>query len=249
MTIERFEILGTPVNCVDMDRAVALSDHLITHSQEANSILAVNPEKIITAQKNPLIASALHSAALCIPDGIGVVVAARMLGIRHISRVPGSELMPRLCELAAAKGYGIYLFGANESVNQRAAAALLAQYPGLNIAGRDNGYLPESEYPALIERINRSGAKILFVALGSPRQERWIETHRQQLTQVRICQGVGGTMDVIAGEVKRTPLFFRRLSLEWAYRLITQPSRIGRQKALPLFVIRFLYSLLARPRN
>lgn len=249
MTIERFEILGSPVNCVNMDKAVAIAEQMILHGQTANSILAVNPEKVITAQKNPQIAAALHAAALCIPDGIGVVLAARVMGIKHISRVPGSELMPKLCELAAAKGYSIYLFGGQESVNAKTAETLLKQYPGLKIAGRDNGYLSEQEQPALVERINRSGAQIIFVALGSPRQECWIEANKQKLQHVRICQGVGGTFDVITGDIKRAPLLFRRLNLEWAYRLITQPSRIRRQKALPLFIYRFLWSLRTQPRG
>lgn len=243
MTTEQIDILGVKVSCVDMQQAVAHAEQMVLHGTSAGSILAVNPEKIITAQQSPEIAAALGNASLCIPDGIGVVLAAKALGNRNIARVPGSELMPLLCALAAAKGYRVYLFGGQVSVNQRVAEALVRTYPGLIIAGRDNGYVPEDQYPALVQRINDSGAQLLFVALGSPRQERWIEAHRDQLRTVRVCQGVGGTFDVIAGEVKRAPLLFRKIHLEWAYRLLAQPSRIRRQKALPLFIYRFLRSL------
>lgn len=233
----RVKILGISVDCVDMDSAIQLTGDMIS-SERPNSILAVNPEKIITANKDREIFQALQNAALCIPDGIGVVVAAKLWGAKNIARVPGSELMPKLCELAARNGYSIYLFGGSETVNETAANVLLKTYPNLIISGRDNGYLAENQYDDLVNRINASKAQILFVALGSPKQERWIESHRDRLTNVRVCQGVGGTFDVISGQVERAPAAFRRLHLEWAYRLITQPSRAKRQIALPIFAYR-----------
>jgi N-acetylglucosaminyldiphosphoundecaprenol N-acetyl-beta-D-mannosaminyltransferase len=128
----------------------------------------------------------------------------------------------------------VYLFGAQESVNEIAAKELVRRFPGLTIAGRHHGYVDEQDMPDLIEAINRSGAAILFVALGSPRQELWMAQYRQQL-HVGVCQGVGGTLDVLAGHVRRAPGLFIRLNLEWLYRLASNPRRLLRQTALPRF--------------
>ena len=122
---------------------------------------------------------------------------------------------------------------------------ILAQrYPGLRICGRSNGYVPAELQADLVADINRSGAAILFTALGSPRQEMWIRDNAPLLTHVRICQGVGGTLDTITGKVPRAPVFFQRIGLEWFYRLMREPSRIFRAKAYPLFVFRVILSRL-----
>jgi N-acetylglucosaminyldiphosphoundecaprenol N-acetyl-beta-D-mannosaminyltransferase len=142
--------------------------------------------------------------------------------------------MPNLCNLAAQEGYGVFLFGAQEEVNKGSAEKLCQMYPGLKIAGRANGYLKEEDMPTLVKKINDSGAQILFVALGSPKQEQWIQKWYSQL-DVNVLQGIGGTLDTIVGKVKRAPPIFCKLGLEWFYRLITDPQRVRRQKALPIF--------------
>lgn len=240
MKPKRIEVLGVPVDCVDMTRAVAFVDESI-QAQRAVSILAVNPEKVIKAQSDATVMRLLSNAGLLIPDGIGVVLAARLFGLGKMQRVPGSELMPKLCELAALRGYKVFLFGASPEVNERAAQRLRETYPGLSVAGGRHGFVKEDEMPALIEHINASGAQIVFVALGSPRQELWIEKYAPQL-QAKVFQGVGGTFDVIAGSVKRAPWLFRKLHLEWFYRLVSQPKRLLRQTALP----KFAYQVLVR---
>ena len=176
-------------------------------------------------------------ARFCRISGDTIPISGEIGSCPQIStavRVPGSELMPKLCELAARKGYGVFLFGSKEEVNQESAEKLVQRYPGLRIAGRANGYLKEEEMPKLVGRINASGAKILFVALGSPKQEQWIQKWLPQL-DVGICQGIGGTLDTIVGTVKRAPPLFCRFGLEWFYRLITNPKRIRRQMVLPVF--------------
>lgn len=177
----------------------------------------------------------LQRAAVLIPDGIGVVAAARMLGLGQFNRVPGSELMPKLCDLAARTGRSVFLFGATPEVNERTAKVLRERYRGLKIAGAQHGYLTDDEMPGLIDRINKSKTDIVFVALGSPKQEAWIDRYLPQLN-VKLCQGVGGTFDVIAGHVKRAPAAFRAVHLEWLYRLMANPNRLARQSALPGFV-------------
>jgi N-acetylglucosaminyldiphosphoundecaprenol N-acetyl-beta-D-mannosaminyltransferase len=185
----------------------------------------------------------LSSATLLIPDGIGVVIAARWLGLGRFRRVPGSELMPNLCARAAAEGYSVFLFGARPAVNQAVAETLQRRYPSLVIAGRQDGYVEDAAMPALIDRINASGAAMLFVALGSPRQEAWMYTHAPAL-KVKVAQGVGGTFDVIAGRVNRAPPLFLALNLEWLYRLLREPRRLWRQRVLLIFAADILWRTL-----
>lgn len=234
MNKTRISVTGVPVDNVDMDGAVAHALEMLKQDQQC-TIFAMNPEKAIAARDNPELYQCLASAGLLIADGIGIILASRLHGIPFKSRVPGSELMPKLCEMAAANGYSVYLFGAKETTNQLAAEKLKQTYPELVIAGRHNGYVSDDEMPALIDDINQSGANLLFVALGSPKQEYWMSQYQAQLN-VTILQGVGGTFDVISGTVKRAPKFWRMLHLEWLYRLLSQPRRFIRQSKLPAYV-------------
>jgi N-acetylglucosaminyldiphosphoundecaprenol N-acetyl-beta-D-mannosaminyltransferase len=242
--MKRVKVLGVPVDCMTEDEPVNCVE-LAMRRQRPCSILAVNPEKVLRAQREPALLEALRSAGLLIPDGIGVVFAVHLLHLGHMSRVPGSELMPALCEEAAKQGRAIFLFGASPEVNEEVGRILPERYPGLRIAGRQHGYVKEGDMPVLIEAINSSRADILFVALGSPKQEYWIHRYLPHL-KVKVCQGVGGTFDVIAGRVKRAPLLFRLMHLEWFYRLLSQPSRIFRQTALPIFVYQVLKCKVTR---
>ena len=234
----RIEILGVPVDCVDMAGAVRYAESLLD-AQRVHTVLAVNPEKVMRAPEDPMLLRELQAADLLIPDGIGVVLAARLLGLGRLGRVPGAELMPEICARAAATRHSVYLFGAHESVNELAARELLRRFPGLMIAGRHHGYVSDQDMPGVVEDINSSKASILFVALGSPRQELWMGEFRDKLN-VAVCQGVGGTFDVIAGRVRRAPDVFIRLNLEWLYRLLSNPRRLLRQTALPRFAARVL---------
>ncbi len=239
---DRIEILGTPVDVVDGESCVVIVDSCIDQGKNC-FIVAVNPEKIVRARKNKALFNALCASTILIPDGIGVVIAARLLGLADMKRLAGADLMVRLCAHAARKGYGVFLLGASEDVNQRASEALLRQYPTLNIVGRQHGYISDEDMPTIVEGVQRSGAQILFLALGTPKQE--ILLHRYFMEAgVPVCQCVGGTLDVLAGRVDRAPAIFRRLGLEWAYRLMRQPSRALRQRALLVFVVEALRAWL-----
>jgi N-acetylglucosaminyldiphosphoundecaprenol N-acetyl-beta-D-mannosaminyltransferase len=205
---------------------------------EKSTIVAVNPEKLIAASKDENVKQLINSATYQIPDGIGVVLASKLKGGRITSRVTGIDMMERLIELSAKKGYRVFLFGAKEEVVKKAKENLEAKYPGLQIVGYSNGYV--NDYESLIQKINESNADILFVALGSPRQELWIKTYMNDLN-VKVLQGVGGSFDVFAGHVKRAPKLFRNLGLEWFYRLVTDPKRFKRQLALPKFLWKVLW--------
>jgi N-acetylglucosaminyldiphosphoundecaprenol N-acetyl-beta-D-mannosaminyltransferase len=239
--ISRVSILGVPVDVVDWPTSLAAVTALVQREGPPATVIAINPEKVMAAGKDARLLAQISAAGLLIPDGVGVVWAARYLGLGRMERVPGSEMMPAICALAASRGYKVFLFGAKEETNARCAEVLHTSYPGLLLAGRQNGYVDDEAMPALIATINASGADILFVALGSPRQELWMERYLPQL-RIKVCQGVGGTFDVIAGNVKRAPGLFRALNLEWFYRLVTNPGRAARQKVLPVFVWRVLKS-------
>ncbi len=235
MPVTRVDVLGVPVDCVTMETAVAVADDWVRNGSTPRTIFAVNPEKVIRAQRDETLMAGLRGSGLLIPDGIGVVLAARLLGLCGMQRVPGAELMPALCELAARRGYRIFLYGASEEVSTRVAAELERRYIGLKVAGRQHGFVPDADMPELVRRINACEAQLLFVGLGSPRQELWMDRHLPLLRSVRVCQGVGGTFDVLAGHVQRAPALFRRIHLEWLYRLLSQPKRLIRQTALPKF--------------
>ncbi|HXE98647.1 MAG TPA: WecB/TagA/CpsF family glycosyltransferase [Dongiaceae bacterium] len=245
ITLERLKILDTPVDVVDMAGALDFVDRYIAGADKPGYILAVNPEKVYALRENPFLKDFFQEAALLIPDGIGMVYAMRLLAGKKVSRVPGADLMQQICARSAGNGHRIFIYGATEEVNRGAVEELQNRYPGINIVGRANGYVKPEEMDALVERINRAGTDILFVALGSPRQEKWLHEHLPKLS-IKLAQGIGGTLDTITGHVKRAPQVFQSLGLEWFYRLASQPSRAGRQKRLPLFAWEILTAKLRR---
>ncbi len=231
----RVPILNLWVDPVTMGQALDAVTGFVERGTRVHSIFAVNPEKNFSVPKDPSLYESFKNADLLIPDGVGVVLAARLLHGLRLERVPGVELMHSICALSARRGYGVFIFGAREAVNEAAVNALRELYPGIRIVGRANGYLGEEAEAGLVERINRSGAQVLFLALGSPKQERWLARNAEQLTHIRVCQGIGGTLDTIAGTVRRAPDAWIRLGLEWLYRLLSDPRRLKRQSVLPLF--------------
>ncbi len=230
----RRRVLGVAVDAIDIKGATEIIRSRIKDGDSPGCVLAVNPEKVFLLRRNPDLLKFYDDASLVIPDGIGVVLALRLLYRNKVRRVPGVELMESICALSAEQGYRIFIYGAREGVNAAAVEMLCQRYPRLKIVGRANGYLDANEMSALVESINDSRADILFVGLGSPAQELWIQNNLPHL-RVKVCQAIGGSLDVIAGVVRRAPTFFRRFGLEWFYRLMHQPSRIWRQRVLPWF--------------
>ncbi|HET7580160.1 MAG TPA: WecB/TagA/CpsF family glycosyltransferase [Bacillales bacterium] len=198
-------------------------------------IIAINPEKIMKAQHSQAVRDLLNQATYPIPDGVGMIIASRLKRGQVKQRVTGIDLFLKICGLAQQEGHKVFLYGSQPGVAKETKARLERMYPGIHIVGTENGY--EKDDAKIVEAINGSGADILFVAKGSPLQEMWIRNHMQELN-VSIFQGVGGSFDVICGRIKRAPAGFRRLGLEWLYRLLNEPSRFRRQLALPHFLIR-----------
>ena len=206
---------------------------------EQSTIIAVNPEKVMKAEKNEELRELINSATYQIPDGVGVLLASKLKGGHIRSRVTGVDMMERLLKFAQTDGLRVFLYGAKEEVVQKAAKNIQEKYPGIAIAGIQNGYEKDSE--KVVQRINESKADLLFVAMGSPKQEIWIRENMGRL-HVSVFQGVGGSFDVFAGHVKRAPLAFRKLGMEWLYRLMKEPKRLKRQLALPQFLLKVLFS-------
>ena len=231
----RLKILNIWVDPFNKEEAICRVKGYLKTGDRPYSIFAANPEKNFSVPKDPVFYEAFKNADLLLPDGIGMVLAARILYGANLERIPGSEFIFDLCAIAANGKYGVFVYGAKENVNKKAVDELKRRYPELKIVGRANGYVDDAEMPELIERINASKAEILFLALGSPKQEKWFADHKDLIQNIKVCQGLGGTLDTIAGNVKRAPVIWRKLSVEWLYRLITDPKRIKRQKVLPVF--------------
>ncbi|MDO5308184.1 MAG: WecB/TagA/CpsF family glycosyltransferase [Planctomycetia bacterium] len=247
MTPPRYDALGLPVDALSYDQAVERLCDLATTPGPTRWACAVNPEKVMLARSDPELQSFISRAALAFPDGIGVVLACRMLYRAQIMRTPGADLMESVCAQSATRNITIFFFGSSEEVNAAAVAELQQRYPGMRAVGRQHGYLPPEEYDALVQRINDTHADLLVLALGSPKQERWIARYAPAL-RVNLCLGVGGTLDTLTGRVKRAPALWRRLYLEWFYRLARQPWRVWRQRRIfyyaALVGVRYLQILL-----
>ena len=237
---DRLKILKIWVDPVDRKEAIHRVKNILAIGTKPHAIIAVNPEKNFSFPKDVVLYDTLKNADLLLPDGIGVVLAARILYGVDLERVPGSEFIYDICEIASNGSYKVFIYGAKEDVNKKAVDELKIRFPDLKIVGRANGYVKESDMLDLIDRINASKAEILFLALGSPKQEKWYATHKNRLHHVRVVQGVGGTLDTIVGTVKRAPEIWCKFQLEWLYRLIKEPKRLKRQKVLPIFALMVL---------
>lgn len=232
---ETVEILGVKIDKVTEKDALSIAKGFL-RTEGVSKIYTPNPEIIMTANEDAEFMRILNEADLCTADGIGVVYGAKILGTPLSERVAGFDLTCRLLDYMKDTDDGVFLFGAKPGVAEIAKQKLMEKYPGLKVVGTNDGYFTENDIPVIIRKINESGARLLLVCLGAKKQEKWINDYKDELSSVRLCIGVGGTLDVFAGDVKRAPKIFIKLNLEWLYRLMKQPSRIGRFAALPKFV-------------
>lgn len=228
-------ILGVNIDRIDMGEAVENAVKLV--SEDGVSVIYTpNPEIIMEAYNDPAFAEVLNSADMCVSDGIGVVYGAKILKTPLKGRVPGFDLSLNLIKRMGRMNKSVFLFGSKPGVAEQAGRKLTDECPGLKIAGCRNGYFKPEDEAEIIDEINRSGADLLMVCLGAPKQEKWIHENKNRL-DVKLCIGAGGSLDVLAGTVKRAPDLFIKLNLEWFCRLCKQPSRIGRFMALPKFAM------------
>lgn len=227
-------VLGCRVDALDTRAAVERVVELVRRGGWY-SVVTLGTEMVVRAQKDALFRRFINESALSLCDTIGVLYAARLQGVRIPERVSGVDLIDPLCEALARERIPVYLIGGKGETAARAAAALALRHPGLIVAGTRDGYYPPNEIIALLEEMRGSGARVILVGLGSPRQETWIATYLPY-SGATVGIGVGGSLDVLAGNVQRAPAAWRRLNLEWLYRLFKEPQRWRRQLALPVFV-------------
>ncbi len=235
---KRLNILGVGVDICTMEEA---TDFLVSSMEKdgLTSVYTPNSEIILHAYKTPDYCEILNRGSLITADGIGVVYASKILGQALPERVSGFDLANKLLECAAPMGKTLYLFGGKPGVAERAAEKIVELYPGIKIVGFSDGYFDAEKEKEIVKDINEKSPDILFVCLGFPKQECWIDAHMD--IKAKVAMGIGGSLDVFAGEVKRAPLFFQKAGLEWFYRLIKQPSRFIRMLALPKFGLTVLF--------
>lgn len=232
------KILGVRVDEADRKEAETAVGQLIAAFRRGegscSQVVTINPEGVWLAKSDPELKQIIADAALVTADGSGILWAAEKLGTPLRERVTGIDLLERLCELAAAEGWRVFLLGAVEGVAKAAGEELCRRYPGLIIAGVDNGYFRDREGEVLGE-IAAAKADILFAALGMPFQEKWLHANRDKLN-CGVMMGVGGSFDVISGLVRRAPRWMQKLRLEWLWRLLSDPKRWRRYLVIPAFM-------------
>lgn len=204
------------------------------------SIMTPNPEMVMLAQENKELMNALRASDLVIPDGIGLIIASKIRNIGLLERVTGIDTMAKVLQICHEQQKNIFLLGGKPGRAKNAIENILNQYPGITSAGYYHGYFSEEENDKILGMINQQHPEVVFVCLGSPRQEIWIHKNRDRLN-CKIAMGAGGSVDVYAGEVKRAPDVYQKIGMEWLYRLIQEPSRIKRMSVLPLFLWKSLW--------
>lgn len=231
--MSRTDVLGVGFDNVTkaeaVERALALID-----AREGRYVVTPNPEIVMLAKENPALKEALAGADIVLPDGAGIVKGAAILGRPMKEKVPGIDFACGVMARLAERGGSVYLFGAKPGVAETAAETLRTKFPGLVISGTSDGYF--SDDGPIIEKIKDAAPDFLLVCLGAPKQELWMAKMSGKLL-VGLMVGLGGSLDVFAGTVKRAPEAWQKLDLEWLYRLLKEPRRIGRMMKLPLFVI------------
>ena len=238
--MQRGEVLGVPIDVLTEAQAIERIEWLL-QSGEQHQVATPNPEIILAARSDAEFLRILRGCSLNIPDGAGIVWALRRSGFPVRERVTGTDMLQSLCRLA--QGVNVFLLGARPGVAARAAEVLKAANPALAIAGTLAGSPSEDDEQHIVHCINESGAQLLFVAFGAPAQEQWIARNLSKMPGVRVAMGVGGAFDFVAGVRRRAPRWMRSMGLEWLFRLLHEPRRIGRiWNAVVVFPVTVLLS-------
>lgn len=229
----KVDVMGVEFDSVTLPEAV---DWALAQTETRNAAYCVTPnaEIVWEAMQSEEFRRLVNGAQLVLPDGAGVVLGAKILGRPPLRKVAGVEFGAALAQALARRQGRLFLLGAKPGVAQQAGENLAAQYPGLRICGTADGYFPQAG--PVIDRINRESPDALFVCLGAPKQERFMAQYQKELN-VGMMVGLGGSMDFFAGQVRRAPDWMIRCNLEWLYRLVKQPERLGRMMRLPRFVL------------
>ena len=228
------EILGVRFDDLTQQEAAQQGRQLL-EEDKFHYVVTPNPEFLLAAEKDPEFRRVLNAADLVLPDGIGVVYSAKLLGTPLKERVPGIEFAEAMLSALNDMGGRLYLLGAKPGVAEEAGRRICARYPALVLCGTHDGYFKDEQ--AILPEIAAAKPDLLFVCLGAPKQEKWMARWGQH-TGAKLAIGLGGCLDVFAGNVQRAPERWQKLGLEWAYRLKKEPKRIGRMAKLPLVLVK-----------
>ncbi len=233
--MDTVNILGVNISMLNMEQTV---DAVMAMMEEGgnHAVFTPNSEIVLNAYKDAEFMNIINSASIRTADGIGLVYASRIVGKPVPERTAGFDVAMALLERMAKEGKSLFLFGSKPGTAERAGEILAERNPGLKIAGTRNGYFSDSDTDEIVSQINSSGADVVFVCLGSPKQEKWIFENKDKLW-CKVMMGLGGTLDAVTGDMPRAPEWWCNHGVEWLYRLIKQPSRIGRMMSLPKFAL------------
>lgn len=222
---ERRDFLGVPISCLTLDQTVAAADHAIKHRRSLQHV-CVNVAKFVAMRSNPELDHDVRSSNIVSVDGMGIFWAARALGVQVPERVAGVDIMDRVIELCAAKSYRVYFLGARSDVLEQAVSNVKARFPSLFFAGWRDGYFKAEEEPEIVAAIQSSRSDCLFIGMPTPKKERFLVRYRNSIG-VPFIMGVGGSLDILAGKTRRAPRFVQNAGMEWLFRTIQEPIRLG----------------------
>ena len=226
-------ILGVRVDCVSPAETLAEIDRFIA-ARIPHHIVTADASMVVTARHDPALRTIIEKADLVTPDGFGILWASRQMRTPVPYKVSGVDLVGEVCRLSPTKGYRIFFFGAGPGVAEEAAAKLRALYPGTQIVGTRDGFFTPAQEPEVLAQIQAAHPDIVLVALGIPKQEKWIARHKDA-TGAAVLVGVGGSFDVFSGRVRRAPPFMQQHGFEWLYRLYKNPRKFAKVMTLPEF--------------
>ncbi len=236
-------ILGVPIDNITKEEAGQITLNLVKESNKScKMIFAPNTEFIMKAQKDKEFFDILKQSSLSTPDSVGIMWGAKLQGKSFVERIPGQAYFREVLRVGEENNLTFYLLGGMPGIPEKTKENLEKIFPNIKIVGVHDGYLNEETEAEVIKEINRLEPNVLFVAMGAPRQEKWIYKHRNEL-KVDVATGQGGTFDYEAGRIRRAPKAIQKLGIEWLWRLMLEPSRIVRMSVLPVYVLKLLFKL------
>ncbi len=239
---ETVRILGIDIDNINADEAGEITKNLIENSNKScKVIVAPNTEFIMMAQKDEEFYNILKGADLATPDSVGVMIGGKLQKKPFKQRIPGQMYFRKVLEVGEKEGWTFYLLGGKDDVPELATENIRKLYPNIKIVGYHEGFFEQDSEESVIKEINKLQPNVLFVAMGAPLQEKWIEKHKHEL-KVDVAAGQGGTFDYEAGKIKRAPVIFQKLGIEWFWRLMLQPSRFFRMIVLPIYLMKITFT-------
>ena len=239
MELQEISVLGVKVNDITVSETAELIEQFVKEQDKPHLIVTLGTEMVMASQKDSDIKNLINNASLVCADGVGVVWGARKAGLKLREKAAGVEILEEVVKRSSESKLRIFLLGAEPGTAEKTAENLRNKYPNCNIVGTFHGYFKEDSEP--IEIIKKAKPDVIFTALGFPKQEKWYLSHAQEL-KIPVGMGVGGSFDVLSGKIDRAPMWMRKLSLEWLYRLIKEPSRFKRMMSIPKFILAILFS-------